>query len=459
MQVSVPLSGISSFIAVCLLLLPAEGYAEDFVNSTYENRVTGMLYGSIIGDALAGPHEGRTSIESQRFLESGGWIAEFSEYSKWFQHYWNVYPRNARPGTYTDDNRLRLAVARAMILQEREFPGETLNQKRLAQSIFNRYADAQQEFQRSTSQLNTVQNSEDQEKFKRIQKERFLDCWFWWELSKTATAVFIPENGNLRSPNFKYRKLLDDQGFHTGEWELEPKEAEVVRGNIKSSYHFDSYARGEEMPLGEIALLPLAAYFPGAPAAAFRFFLDINFLDIASAPYYAAFLGAVLADLLGGTEWSEIRNRLEQQGIRNYVEYQGKQSLEPLELILERVFKITEKYRFQTCSRKYYKLLIRELHDEFARGEEMMCHIDEMLAASIALLDSAPDDVNEALLRAVNYGRDNDTVASITGCFLGAVHGADAFNQDWKNIVQTANPSVDIARTGAELAGIGITSK
>lgn len=177
-----------------------------------------------------------------------------------------------------------------MILQEREFPGETLNQKRLAQSIFNRYADAQQEFQRSTSQLNTVQNSEDQEKFKRIQKERFLDCWFWWELSKTATAVFIQENGNLRSPNFKYRKLLDDQGFHTGEWELEPKEAEVVRGNIKSSYHFDSYARGEEMPLGEIALLPLAAYFPGAPAAAFRFFLDINFLDIASAPYYAAFL-------------------------------------------------------------------------------------------------------------------------------------------------------------------------
>jgi ADP-ribosylglycohydrolase len=41
-------------------------------------------------------------------------------------------------------------------------------------------------------------------------------------------------------------------------------------------------------------------------------------------------------------------------------------------------------------------------------------------------------DPEEAIVRAVNDTRDNDTVAAIVGAAVGALHGADALPRRWR---------------------------
>jgi ADP-ribosyl-[dinitrogen reductase] hydrolase len=41
------------------------------------------------------------------------------------------------------------------------------------------------------------------------------------------------------------------------------------------------------------------------------------------------------------------------------------------------------------------------------------------------------DDLEEAIVRAVNDTKDNDTIAAIVGAAVGALHGKDAIPQRW----------------------------
>ncbi|QXD26225.1 ADP-ribosylglycohydrolase family protein [Opitutia bacterium ISCC 51] len=248
------------------------------------DRIFGMLMGSAVADALAGPHEGRSTEASQTFLEEGGWVDAFdTPYSRWYQSHWNVYEQGASSGTYTDDSRLRLFVAESML----DFRGEgVMDQLFLAEQIFHKYRQSRTRF---------VDADKD------VLKECFLDMWFWWELTKLSTSVRIPET-ELLSPPARREELLDENEEPTGYWKLVDREAQPLDKNLKAEWHDGSYQEGKEWPIGQITLLPLATYFPGEPDKAFRYLLGMNFLDIGNAPVYPAFISALLADGLGGRE-------------------------------------------------------------------------------------------------------------------------------------------------------------
>ena len=412
---------------------------------TYQERVSGMLWCSAIADALGGPFEGRKTVVSQKFLEEGHWISELKPYNRWFQNYWNVYPREAVAGTYTDDNRMRLLIAQSMIVQYQQHPEQLLSQTDLASVLFDQYRDARKEYEKLEGLWQSATAAE-KESLKEPRKEKFLHTWFSWELAKTATSVFIPENPPLLSPGHQYTKILNSEGAHIGEWDMTPVPTFTVTADIKSSYHFDCYARGEEMPLGQIALLPLAAYFPGDPAAAFQYALEINFLDIAGAPLYPAVMIAILADVLGGTDWDIIREQLQEPKLIEYVQYSGSLNLRRIQSSIHRALTIGS--QFQDLRREFsidrYIQFVKTLHGQFADGEDMMCHVDEMLGVTIALVDISPPDINLALEMAVNYGRDNDTVGSMVGCFLGAQLGDTQLKPGWRTAVELANLEFDI---------------
>ena len=54
------------------------------------------------------------------------------------------------------------------------------------------------------------------------------------------------------------------------------------------------------------------------------------------------------------------------------------------------------------------------------------------MPSALYILMKHSDDLEEAVVRAVNDTRDNDTVAAIVGAAVGALHGLDAIPERWK---------------------------
>ena len=108
-----------------------------------------------------------------------------------------------------------------------------------------------------------------------IRKERFLHLRFCWELAKTATEVTVPPE--FYSPPYKRVNDRENHPDYCDQWRLEPVAPQKIAINIKNSYHHNTYANGEEMSLGLIALLPFAVYFPGRPKEAFHYIRDNAF--------------------------------------------------------------------------------------------------------------------------------------------------------------------------------------
>jgi ADP-ribosylglycohydrolase len=57
----------------------------------------------------------------------------------------------------------------------------------------------------------------------------------------------------------------------------------------------------------------------------------------------------------------------------------------------------------------------------------------ETLPSVLYILASHGDNPEDAVIRAVNDTRDNDTIASIVGAAMGALHGAGAWPRRWRD--------------------------
>lgn len=73
-------------------------------------------------------------------------------------------------------------------------------------------------------------------------------------------------------------------------------------------------------------------------------------------------------------------------------------------------------------------------------------HLTETLPCVIAILARHADDPEEAIVRAVNDTSDNDTIAAIVGAAVGALHGANALPQHWKDGLLGRTRDVDDGR-------------
>jgi ADP-ribosylglycohydrolase len=65
----------------------------------------------------------------------------------------------------------------------------------------------------------------------------------------------------------------------------------------------------------------------------------------------------------------------------------------------------------------------------------------EILPLTVAAILFTTGDVNQSMIEAASLGRDCDTTASLAGCIMGAIHGAEKIRKDWIEAVETANTS------------------
>lgn len=83
--------------------------------------------------------------------------------------------------------------------------------------------------------------------------------------------------------------------------------------------------------------------------------------------------------------------------------------------------------RDKVASAYHKRLPVREACDEWYSGAYLM----ETLPSVIYILMRHGHDLEEAMVRAVNDTKDNDTVAAIVGAAVGALHGKAAVPQRW----------------------------
>ncbi|MBA2666048.1 MAG: ADP-ribosylglycohydrolase family protein [Trueperaceae bacterium] len=76
----------------------------------------------------------------------------------------------------------------------------------------------------------------------------------------------------------------------------------------------------------------------------------------------------------------------------------------------------------------------------------------QSVAVALAMLVATDGDYRASVLGAVNYGRDNDSYATIVGALAGALHGIEAVPAAWRDTVVSANPDIDLEGLARRLA-------
>ena len=79
----------------------------------------------------------------------------------------------------------------------------------------------------------------------------------------------------------------------------------------------------------------------------------------------------------------------------------------------------------------------------------------EELPIALGLLVVADGDYRAAVLGAVNYGRDSDSIATMAGAISGALNGAEAVPQEWLENVSTAS-RVDLVAPATTLVDVAL---
>ena len=80
-------------------------------------------------------------------------------------------------------------------------------------------------------------------------------------------------------------------------------------------------------------------------------------------------------------------------------------------------------------------------------------HSIEELPLALGMLVLGDGDYRRAVLGGVNYGRDSDSIATMSGAIIGALHGVDAVPAEWREAVGTAS-RLDLAATGLTMAAV-----
>lgn len=77
--------------------------------------------------------------------------------------------------------------------------------------------------------------------------------------------------------------------------------------------------------------------------------------------------------------------------------------------------------------------------EKYHSGEVFSASTLEAMPVAIAVLAFCEGDVNRSIVEGVNYGRDADAVATVTGSLAGAICGADEIRDEWKAKVEERN--------------------
>jgi ADP-ribosylglycohydrolase len=80
----------------------------------------------------------------------------------------------------------------------------------------------------------------------------------------------------------------------------------------------------------------------------------------------------------------------------------------------------------------------------------------QTLAVALGMLVAAGGDLAQTIIGCVNYGRDNDSYATVAGAIAGALQGTSAIPADWRTTVEEANPEPDLRTLSRGLAEVAL---
>ncbi len=199
---------------------------------------------------------------------------------------------------------------------------------------------------------------------------------------------------------------------------------------------------------------PLGLICPCDPEEAFALSYEVDFIGGGYARYSAAIAAAaVAAAMRPGATFSSIINealsagqthRVEGELTRQWHWYEHVFKLN--ERLVETAVDIAARHRdvFSLRAEYYEKLQVSPLGSESAQS----------LAVALGMLVAANGNLQQAIIGCVNYGRDNDSYATVAGAIAGALHGTNAIPGEWRDVIVSTNPKPDIQTLSLGLAGV-----
>lgn len=368
----------------------------DYIDSTLQKEVLkdkmlGLILGSAIGDAMGAPTEmwaRPDMVREHQYIDSVTTVLrEPSAEGPW--------AFNLPPGGTTDDTRWKAVMVDFFEKQEQNRSNNLpphLKANFFAQFLVDRY----------------------EAELSRLKSTEGFDP--------------TPYEQNMRRVNWLQ------------EWALVAKP--FVEGNAESYGHRLSHFYGGEMACGGMLYAPMiGAFYPGKPDVAYQEMYKLGIFDIGYARDISGLTAALTAEALRANPKPDslfqtmiktdpdhyFKSRL--IGRAAYRIYKDAESIarsakaasldewEEMELNLPAHFPYDSLYYLQM--QKAFVLLD-------AKNQDIPFHAGEIHLINLTALLFCDLDFSKSLEFVTNYGRDNDTVAAITGAILGAYWGASA---------------------------------
>jgi ADP-ribosylglycohydrolase len=201
---------------------------------------------------------------------------------------------------------------------------------------------------------------------------------------------------------------------------------------------------------------PLGLICPCDPETAFALSYDVDFISDGYAKYSSAIAAAAvsaavrpqatLSSVIEAALSACQSHRAEGELTRQWHWYDHVFNLN--ERLVKIAVDIAAQHRdvFSLRAEYYEQLLVSPLGSEAA----------QTLAVALGMLVAADGDLPQAIVGCVNYGRDNDSYATVAGAIAGALHGTNAIPTDWRGTVEAANPEPDMRALSLGLAEVAV---
>ncbi|MTB52289.1 ADP-ribosylglycohydrolase family protein [Lewinella sp. W8] len=399
----------------------SEADYQDFrlVDSVLYDKILGSLVGSAIGDAMGAPTE---MWDRQAISEEYGHVDSLDLVLR-IPSPEGPWDFNLPPGAGTDDTRWKALMTRYFLREH-----EARSRIRPLEPAASRFAEyLNDQYARRVDALRATDG---------LEPEPF-------------------EDGMLR--------LTWLQEWARVSRAYASKDIDAYRDAISRFY-------GGEMACAGMLYAPVVgAVYPGRPEAAYRAAYDLAIFDLGYARDITALTAAMTAACFAPeADVDSLRKVIQEVDPAGFfrsrllgrVAYQQFRQARTIartarrlthEDLKEMTFRIPDAYPYDSLTYaqtlEAYKWLDRAKQDApFHAGEIHLIHLTAMIFCDL--------DFSRALEFVTNYGRDNDTVAAVTGAQLGALHGYASLPKDQRELVLRVNREIldiDLEKLAGEL--------
>ena len=378
-----------------------------------EDKILGMLLGSAIGDAMGAPTEMWTRRD---IMIDYGYVSSLDTMVREpsAEGTWDF---NLPAGGTTDDTRWKKLTAEYLLTQNPEAP---LDPKGFARQIIRQYEEG----------ISALKQTES----------------------------FDPEPYEINA-----RKLAWLQ-----EWALVAKP--FVENDLqKYTYALSQFYGGEMTCAGMLYTPTIGAFYAGAPHTAYEEAYRISLFDIGYARDISGLTAAMVSAAMQADATPEqvinVVRDVDPQGYfkSRLVSRTAYRLLRDARAIVydARQLKMADidKASIQMPANRTDTLRMAQMLKAYelldAKNQDMPFHAGEIHLVNLTALLFSDFDFQKSLEFVVNFGRDNDTTAAVTGAILGAYWGASRLPEAMKQQILTTNEQLlntDLRKLAAQLS-------